>query len=239
MYGYQESGDLTPGKQGGKFGLNTGAFITKFELNENAGKDGAAADAIDFTVQVGEREFRHRFFPISKVFAKGGGEITDTNSEEYKKAMASEVAQFNAVISDIVKVFVSEEDLKLALQVPIPTFKDFAKIVTRLVQATPNWQKKPVDVFLQYQWAPSGDNDKTYLELPKNVKQGVFIVPSEGEGFKEERTSTHLKYVKDDGTEHPFKRGEWFVNSAFANQINLASPAADINQSVTTSGATW
>ena len=180
MYGYQESGDLTPGKQGGKFGLNTGAFITKFELNENAGKDGAAADAIDFTVQVGEREFRHRFFPISKVFAKGGGEITDTNSEEYKKAMASEVAQFNAVISDIVKVFVSEEDLKLALQVPIPTFKDFAKIVTRLVQATPNWQKKPVDVFLQYQWAPSGDNDKTYLELPKNVKQGVFIVPSEG-----------------------------------------------------------
>lgn len=239
MYGYQESGDLTPGKQGGKFGLNTGAFITKFELNENAGKDGAAADAIDFTVQVGEREFRHRFFPISKVFAKGGGEITDTNSEEYKKAMASEVAQFNAVISDIVKVFVSEEDLKLALQVPIPTFKDFAKIVTRLVQATPNWQKKPVDVFLQYQWAPSGDNDKTYLELPKNVKQGVFIVPSEGEGFKEERTSTHLKYVKDDGTEHPFKRGEWFVNNAFANQTNLASPAADINQSATTSGATW
>ena len=239
MYGYQESGDLTPGKQGGKFGLNTGAFITKFELNENAGKDGAAADAIDFTVQVGEREFRHRFFPISKVFAKGGGEITDTNSEEYKKAMASEVAQFNAVISDIVKVFVSEEDLKLAFKVPILTFKDFAKIVTRLVQATPNWQKKPVDVFLQYQWAPSGDNDKTYLELPKNVKQGVFIVPSEGEGFKEERTSTHLKYVKDDGTEHPFKRGEWFVNSAFANQINLASPAADINQSVTTSGATW
>ena len=239
MYGYQESGDLTPGKQGGKFGLNTGAFITKFELNENAGKDGAAADAIDFTVQVGEREYRHRFFPISKVFAKGGGEITDTNSEEYKKAMASEVAQFNAVISDIVKVFVSEEDLKLALQVPIPTFKDFAKIVTRLVQATPNWQKKPVDVFLQYQWAPSGDNDKTYLELPKNVKQGVFIVPSEGEGFKEERTSTHLKYVKDDGTEHPFKRGEWFVNSAFANQINLASPAADINQSATTSEATW
>ena len=30
MYGYQDSGDLAPGKQGGKFGLNTGAFITKF-----------------------------------------------------------------------------------------------------------------------------------------------------------------------------------------------------------------
>ena len=239
MYGYQDSGDLTPGKQGGKFGLNTGAFVTKFEFNPNAGKDGAAADAIDFTVQVGEREYTHRFFPISKVFAKGGGEITDTNSEEYKKAMASEVAQLNAVISDIVKVFVPEKDLKLALQVPIPTFKDFANIVTRLVQSTPNWQKKPVDVFLQYQWAPSGDNDRTYLELPKNVKHGSFIIASQGEGFKEVKTASSLKYVKDDGTEHPFKRGEWFVNSAFANQTNLASPAADINQSVTTSEATW
>ena len=239
MYGYQDSRDLTPGKQGGKFGLNTGAFVTKFEFNPNAGKDGAAADAIDFTVQVGEREYTHRFFPISKVFAKGGGEITDTNSEEYKKAMASEVAQLNAVISDIVKVFVPEEDLKLALQVPIPTFKDFANIVTRLVQSTPNWQKKPVDVFLQYQWAPSGDNDRTYLELPKNVKHGSFIIASQGEGFKEVKTASSLKYVKDDGTEHPFKRGEWFVNSAFANQTNLASPAADINQSVTTSEATW
>ena len=56
MYGYQDSGDLAPGKQGGKFGLNTGAFVTKFEYNANSGKDGAAGDAIDFTVQVGERE---------------------------------------------------------------------------------------------------------------------------------------------------------------------------------------
>ena len=39
MYGYQESGDLTPGKQGGKFGLNTGAFITKFELNDTMAEE--------------------------------------------------------------------------------------------------------------------------------------------------------------------------------------------------------
>ena len=84
MYGYQNSEDLAPGKQDGRFGLNTGAFVTKFEYNPNAGSDGAAGDAIDFTVQIGEREYRHRFFPITKVFGKDG-EITDTKSEEYKR----------------------------------------------------------------------------------------------------------------------------------------------------------
>ena len=239
MYGYQDSGDLAPGKQGGKFGLNTGAFVTKFEFNPNAGKDNAAAEAIDFTVQVGEREYRHRFFPITKVFAKEGGEITDVSSEAYKEAFKKELDQFNAVIGDIVACFVSREDLKTALATLIPSFKDFANIVTRLVQATPNWQKKPVDVFLQYQWSPSGDNDKTYLELPKNVKHGSFIVASEGVGFKEIKTPTSLKYVKEDGTEHTFKRGEWFLESAFANQVNLTG-AASMNSTTTAStGAAW
>ena len=239
MYGYQDSGDLAPGKQGGKFGLNTGAFVTKFEFNANAGKDGAAGDAIDLTVQVGEREYRHRFFPITKVFAKEGGEITDVSSEEYKEAFKKEVDQFNAVISDVVKCFVSAEDLRTALATPIPTFKDFANIVTRLVQATPNWQKKPVDVFLQYQWSPQGNNDKTYLELPKNVKHGSFIVVSQGAEFKEEKTNTSLKYVKEDGTEHPFKRGEWFLESAFANQINLTGGTAMNSATTAGTSATW
>lgn len=239
MYGYQDSGELTPSKQGGKFGLNTGAFITKFESNSNAGKDGAAGDAIDLTVQVGEREYRHRFFPITKVFAKEGGEITDVSSDAYKEALKKELDQFNAVIADIVACFIPREDLKAALATPIPTFKDYANIVTRLVQSTPNWQKKPVDVFLQYQWAPTGDNDKTYLELPKNVKQGSFLIASQGEGFKEEKTATSLKYVKEDGTVHPFKRGEWFLESAFANQINLTGGTAMNSTTTTGTSATW
>ena len=239
MYGYQDSGDLAPGKQGGKFGLNTGAFITKFEFNPNAGKDGATGDAIDLTVQVGEREYTHRFFPITKVFAKEGGEITDVSSEAYKEEFKKAVDQFNAVIADVVACFIPREDLKAALATPIPTFKDYANIVTRLVQSTPNWQKKPVDVFLQYQWSPSGDNDKTYLELPKNVKHGSFIVASEGVGFKEIKTPTSLKYVKEDGTEHTFKRGEWFLESAFANQVNLTGGTAMNSATTASTGAAW
>jgi len=90
MYGYQDSSEVASGSGGGKFGLNSGVFITKFEYNPNAGAGGAAGDGIDLTVQVGEKEYRKRFFPVSKVYApKGGGEITDTNSEEYAAPTAS------------------------------------------------------------------------------------------------------------------------------------------------------
>lgn len=235
MYGFKESGELAPGKQGGKFGLNTGAFITKFEYNPNAGKEGAAGDAIDLTVQVGEREYRNRIFPVTKVY-KDNVEVTDTSSAEYKELFEKEMALFNAYISDIVKVFVPVEDLKAALATPIASFKDYAQIVTGLVTRTPNWNKKPIDVFLQYQFTPQGDNDKTFLDLPRNVKHGLVIVPTEGPA-KEVRTETSLSYVKEDGSAHSFKRGKWFLESAFTNQIVLTQPEATIN----TSGAetTW
>ena len=118
----------------------------------------------------------------------------------------------------------------------INSFKNYAEILQRLVQGTPNWQKQPVDVFLQYQWKPSGDNDKTYLELPKNVKQGIFITKSLGEGFTEDRTATHLRYVTAEGLAHPFKRGEWFLNSAYAKQTDLSGGSDAAQTTMSTSG---
>lgn len=227
MYGYKDSNDVAPGAQGGKFGLNTGAHITKFEYNANAGAGGAAQDAIDLTIQVGEREYRKRFFPISKVYAKGdGGEITDTNSEEYKIRFKEEAELFNATISDIVKVFISEEDLKAALSTPMSSFADFARVVTRLVQqSSPSWQKVPVDVFLQYQYKPGEGKDRSYLELPSNVKHGSFVSKSFGSGWTEEKTETTLAYTRGE-EQHPFKRGKWYVESPFANQIVISGGAA-------------
>lgn len=241
MYGYTNSEDLAPGKQGGKFGLNTKAHVTKFEYNPNAGAGGSQQDAIDFSVQVGEREYRLRFFPISKVYAKGGGEITDTSSEEYKEGIKKETAQLSATLSDIVKCFVDEATLKTALATPIASFKNYAEILQRLVQSVPSWHMVPVDVFLQYQWKPSGDNEKTYLELPKNVKHGIFITRSAGIEYKEVKTGTSLSYVSELGDKHPFKRGEWFLTSAYANPVDLSSgstggPAPTIN---TGGGANW
>lgn len=233
-YGYKDSSEVAPGAQGGKFGLNTGAHVTKFEYNANGGASGAAQDVIDFTVQVGEREYRHRFFPVSKVF-KNNQELTDTNSEEYKAEFQKQMDLFNSTISDIVKVFVPEEDLKAALSAPISSFKDFAQIVTRLVQTSPSWDKKAVDVFLQYQNSPTGDNDRAYLNLPKNVQHGSYIVASLGAGYKEVKTDTSLTYVNEAGEAHPFKRGKWFLESPFTNQVILTGAGA-MNESTPTSG---
>ena len=68
---------------------------------------------------------------------------------------------------------------------------------------------------------------------------GLVKGASQGEGFKEEKTSTSLKYVREDGEVHPFKRGEWFLESPFASQINLTG-ATSMNAATTAgSGAAW
>jgi hypothetical protein len=242
MYGFKDSSEVGPGKSGGNFGLNTNVNVTKFEYNANAGRDGAAGDAIDFNVQIGEREYMHRFFPVAKVFSKEGGEITDTTSDAYKEEFGKAMALFNAALSDIVKCFAAEEDIKQALLTPINSFADYAKILERLVKSNANWAKQPVDVFLEYQWKPSGENTRTFLTLPKNVKQGSFIQKSmPGMKFTEDKTDSHIKYVAEDGSIHPFKRGKWYVESAFANQTILednSSANASMN-GATTGSDTW
>jgi hypothetical protein len=242
MYGYQDSSAVGPGKQGGKFGLNQGAFVSKFEFNPNAGAGGAVGEAIDLNVSVGEKEYMLRFFPVSKVYAKkGGGEIVDVNSEEYKEGHKEAMTMLSATLSDVVKCFVSEEDLKLALAIPINSFKEYATILQRLVQTVPNWSKIPVDIFLEYQFKPSGENTRTFLTLPNNVKHGSFITRSLGLGFNEERTATSLKYTRE-GEVHPLKRGEWFLGSAFSNQIDLGGdqPASNpMQQGATATATNW
>lgn len=240
MYGYQDSVDL--GVQGGKFGLNTGAFVKKFEYNPNGGPGNTPGDAIDLTVEIEGREYRKRFFPVGKVFAKGGGEITDTTSKEYKDAIEKEFAMFNAEIGDIVKCFASAEDLEAASSVSISGFPQFAQIVTGLVQRTIGWQNRPVDVFLQYQWQPTGENKRTFLEIPKNLKHGRYMVPTEGTGFKPVEGIEDLKYVNEAGFLHTFKRSAWFMTNPFANVTNLVTAdevTGDINTGTNAPGGGW
>lgn len=224
MYGFTNSQELATDAQGGKFGKNTGALVTKFEFNPNGGLDGAAQECIDFTVEIEGREFRRRYFPVTKVFSPENGELTDPNSQEYKEEMKKAVNNLNAALSDIVSCFVDIEVIKENLSTPISSFKEFAQILERLVKSNPNWDKTPVDIFLQYQWSPRGNQDRTYLEIPSEraVKHGAWICKSLGDSYVKIEGAS-LKYKNAEGEEHPFKRSEWFMTSNFANLQTLTS----------------
>lgn len=235
-YGFQNSDAVVPGAQGGKFGLNTGAFLSKFEYNPNGGKDNTPGECLDIHILVGEKEFRARVYPIQKIFNKDGVELTDATTEEYKKEYEKQMKLTNSYVSDFALAVVPEAVLIEALSVPITGFGHFIQIVERTVKSNPNWNKTPVDLFLQYQWTPTGDNTRTFLEVPKNLKHGKIVCPSLGEGMIEDRTATHLRYATAQGVEHPFKRGDWFLNSAFSNPVGVESTSA-ANAPFDTTGA--
>lgn len=235
-------------KSGGKFGLNQGAFLTKLEYNPNAGgKDNpTGAEAIDITVQIGDRDFMSRIFPTDKVFDSKGNEITDKNSNEYRKAYNADWKQKNAMLVHILKSVTTEENIKTALTRPINSFKEFGEIVQGLVPA--DAKSKPLDVFLEYQWQPSSGQDRTFLQLPRNMKGGYFIVPmmnpSSG-AWTEVRDDKGLHYEDAQGNRHVFKRDANFMEGPKANQIiegeeqnnNALNAAANAGASAGNGGA--
>lgn len=249
-----DNDDSLKGKSGGgKFGLNTG-FITKLEYNPNAGKDNTPADAIDIVFLVGEKEFNNRIYDVTKVYDKDGNEITDTDSQEFIKGYNTIVVQNMAVVVHAVKATgVTQEMIEVALKTPPTTFADWAKIITGLVPA--GFDKKPVDGFLEYQWAIKGENDRTYLQLPKNMKGGRFFCASVAPSgsWKEELTWTEMKdevevaceglrYVDDAGNVHPFDRNSSFMESPKANQQvegQAAAATAVTSASAQPAKSTW
>lgn len=205
-------------KAGGKFGLNTNARITKLEYNPNGGADNAALDAVDVTVQIGDREYRERFFDSSKVFDSKGNEL-QPGTPEFQKGYNEDMTQKTAAITHIVKATgVTQEQINAAFGQPVGGFKQWVEIMIGLVPA--DFKEKSVDVFLEYQWSIKGDNDRTYLQLPKNMKGGYFIspaVPCQGEWKTVDGES--LTYKDATGKEHPFTRSAAYMDSPKANQI--------------------
>lgn len=240
-FGYTDdtSQDLQS-KSGGKFGLNQG-FLTKFEYNPTAGKDGAAANAIDVTVQVGEREFRSRFYEVNKVFDKDGNEITDVNSPAYIQKYNDEMTQLTACIVHIVKAFRPESDIQAALATPPSTFADWAKIMCSLVVIDVA-KTTPIDVFLEYQWTIPDGKDQTYLQMPKNMKGGYWISKLQEGPWTEDR-SNGLAYKNASGATHPFSRNTSYMesNKAIQQTTGAGSPSggSDMGASAAATSATW
>lgn len=218
-YGYVDDTDESlKTKSGGKFGLNAGtASLVKFEHNPNSGKDKSAGDALDIAVQVGEKEFTLKIYPVTKVYDSKSVEITDTNSKEYIDGYNAKVRQDNAVIIHVLKsVGVTDEQIKSAVQ----NVTNFVEFITALVGLLPtDFNKKPLDLFLEWQWQISEGQNRTYLQLPKNMKGGYFICPAQEGPWNEVRGEDGtLRYVNDKGTEHPFTRDKNFMEGNKANQ---------------------
>lgn len=229
-YGYvDDESEIGSGGSSMSFGLNPKVRMTKFELIANAGKDGAEAEALDIVFNINGKDKSMRKFPVTKAFAKDGNntEVTDPKAPEMQEAYKD----LNALITHVMHCFVSKENLIIALSVPMTGFSDYVKILMGLLPA--NYADIDLDLFGQYQWQISGDNDKTYLEIPKKMKQGKWLcvsVPAQNPDgtigqwteVKKENPNDNdalaLSYVDGMGTLHPFTRNGWFMNSNYANQ---------------------
>lgn len=245
-YGFSEA---TQNDSAIHFGLNHGvANLIKFGWIPNGGKDGAEQEALEIIFNVNGREISHRQFPITKAFYKEDPkdknspqlETTDPNHEAFKLAQ-NELSQ---IAIHIIGCFVDKEDIKKALSSPIRSFKDYCKVLEGLL---PNdYATKPLDIFFNWQWQIKGDNNRTYLELPKKMKHGRWLAPSiepvDGPWTKQQKANASdseiaLRYVDGAGNVHPFKRNGWFMNSQFANQQkDSVEESADISEGSQGSG---
>lgn len=239
MGGYGYVDDNVQSNSGSiSFGLNQGvATMSKFEWIPNAGKDGAEAEAleIEFSVEGREQPIRYRKYPVTKAFDKqnGGAEVTDPNHPAFK----DEQANFNQVVMHILGCFVEKDALKATFSKPISSFKEFCKVAESVLPK--DYNTKSLDMFFQYQWQIADGKDRSYLELPKNMKQGKFLCPATTNNWKEVRTNRVLKYVdsSDEKVIHPFQRGEWFLQSNWANQQKEDSSAS--HEASASGGSAW
>ncbi len=218
-WGFQSDNDESlKSKSGGKFGLNS-ATITKFEFNPNAGKDGAPSNAIDMTIMIGDREYRNRVYDITGDLYSGN-ESVSPGEPGYAEAFAAEQKQKTAVVVHGLKALgVTDAQIMERLKAAQPT--DFATWAQAVCSTLPaNFATLPVDVFLEYQWNIGEGNDRTYLQLPKNMKGGRFLSPAVacvGE-WTETVDSKGLRYIDKANTEHPFTRGKNYMESNKAIQ---------------------
>ena len=239
IYGYIDDDSMTSNEPSLVFGLNHGVTkLIKWEWNPNGGKDGAEQEALDIVFDINGKEISYRQFPLTRAYDSNNNEVTDPSHPAFIKA----IKEFNSNIVHILSALVPKEQIKQALSQPMSNFKQFCQVTASILPS--DYKTRVLDVFGQYQWQVTGDNNRTYVRLPKNVKHGKWIcatVTPVGE-WKEDRSGGGLKYVDNDGNIHPFKRTKWFMSSNFATQQTEDLddvPEVDVSALSNSGGVDW
>jgi len=231
-------------KSGGKFGLNKGTII-KLEFNPNSGKDNSPANAVDINVKIGDKEYRRRIYEITGPLYISSGKLVNSGEDGYDEEFIKRTRQNIAVIKHALKaVGVTKEQIdNVSSTLSSNSISEGMKKLADL--AAGKIDDKPVDIFLEYQWEIKSGQDKTYIELPKNLKGGDFLVLSKIPlgSWKEVRDENGLRYVDDANNVHPFDRDSIFMESNKAIQqstnSNNAKKVIESSTDPTPTPSTW
>lgn len=224
----------------GKFGLNQNCFFTKFEFNPNAGANGASMDAVDLSIKIEEKDFMKRIFDVDsnrQVYGQNG-QLLNPGDRGFDEAIEKVKKQVSAVVIHAVKSLgVTQNEINAAFVNPVNSFREWAiKLISLLPK---DFTKRPVDVFLQYQWQISEGQNKTYLEIPKNLKDGKFLCPAMPGTFEEVRNASGLYYHnKKDDIYHLFTRSSSYLSSNKAIRQTIEEETKNLNNE-TSQASTW
>ena len=232
------------GKASGNFGLNGPVNVTKLEYTNKAGKKDEAGQpteghAFDIHVQIKDRDYQLRIYdPTGSQMLDKNNNKVNPGEEGYDALFKADATQRVAVIKHAIKS-VGVTDAQIDAIIPtVTSFTDFFVKLGNLVPA--QFQTKPVDAFLEYQWQPSEGQTMTYLQLPRNMKGGPFLIAHVPGKFTENMVDGVLVYLDEAGNKHPFERNEGFMDSAKANQqggTNNTTKQAPAGQ--TAKSSTW
>lgn len=225
-YGYVDEKEVVQSGGGLRFGLNEKVRLARFEYITNGGAGGTAGEALEIVFKMGESEKSYRKFPVTQAYDKKNNNTVVT--EPTHPAMIEAGKQFSAVISQLLVCFIPEADVIRAFGQPINSFKDYCDIAQALLPA--NYSDIDLDLFAQYQWNIADGKTQSYLEIPKDMSQGKFLVAHKNPvGKWTEDRGDGLHYKDDAANVHPFGRSQWFMDSNWGKQQGGNAQAAKAN----------
>ena len=230
-FGFQSDSDESLQVSGSarKFGLNQGVTITSVEYKPTD-MQGNPSPALNFEFADNQGgKFFMTLYGNIKLYDSNRQERTDKTSKDYIEKYNKEISQVNAVITHFATKGIPEEEYKAKYNAAginsVEKMLTFGAAAINVLVS----KKIPLDMFLQYQWSIKGDKTKTFLEVPQNMKSGIFLAPdTTGTEWKEVRDKDGLKYISGD-KQHPFTRNASFMASNNAKEQTKNS-AGDLSE---------